>query len=497
MPNYLKIVLFLLPLWCFGQNKQLDSLKTALKTVKNDTSKCTILLAIGEIIYSDNADSAKKVWLQASTLIEKNLRTYSSETKNERFIYQRLLKLHASALANIAYIESQQGNITESLKLNGRSLKISEELGDKSTVANTLNNIGFIYHNQGNAAKALENYSKCLRVKEEIADSAGIATSLNNIGLVYSSQNDLDMALQYYKRSLKIRIGIGQKRNIAGSLNNVGLIFRKLGNSDSALAYYERSLKIREEIGDKNGIAISLANIGAVYAHKNETQTALQYYNKSLSIRTAIGDKSGIASSYVNIAWAYIYQKKYDKALEFSLKAKQAANELGLAENIRNSAEQLSKIYRAKGNYMLALENQKLYIKMRDSITNEDTKKASIKSQLNYEYEKKAIADSTKVAEEKKISAIQLQKDENQRYLLYAGILLTLVFGAFMLNRLRVTQKQKSTIDQQKNIAEEQKQILEHKQKEILDSIHYAKRIQTSLLPTEKYLERIFKRLIS
>lgn len=449
MLNYLKIAVFLLPIWCFGQNKQLDSLKTALKTAKHDTSKCAILLAIGEIIYSDNADSAKKTWSQALILIEKNL-SVSSQNKQDQSINNRLLKLQASALANLAYIQSQQGNISDALTLNAQSMQISEQLGDKSTLANTLNNIGFIYHNQGNALKALESYAKCLKVKEEIADSSGIASCLNNIGLVYSSQNDLEMALQYYKRSLRMRITLRQKKNIAGSLNNVGLIYRKTGNSDSALFYYQKSLKIREEIGDKNGIAISLGNIGAVYSLKNETETALQYYTKSLAIRTEIGDKTGIASSYLNIAWAYVYQKQYDKALGFSLRSMKAAKELGLAENIKNSAEQLSKIYRAKGNYQLALENKKLYIKMRDSITNEDTKKASIKSQLKYEYEKKAAADSTKVAEEKKLSSIQLQKDENRRYLLYAGILLTLVFGAFMLNRLRVTQKQKAVIDRQK-----------------------------------------------
>ena len=34
-------------------------------------------------------------------------------------------------------------------------------------------------------------------------------------------------------------------------------------------------------------------------------------------------------------------------------------------------------------------------------------------------------------------------------------------------------------------------EIIEEKNKDILDSIRYAKRIQTSLMPTEKYIERI------
>ena len=40
-----------------------------------------------------------------------------------------------------------------------------------------------------------------------------------------------------------------------------------------------------------------------------------------------------------------------------------------------------------------------------------------------------------------------------------------------------------------------QKQIIEAKNEAITDSIHYARRIQQSLLPTEKYIQRSLDRL--
>ena len=48
----------------------------------------------------------------------------------------------------------------------------------------------------------------------------------------------------------------------------------------------------------------------------------------------------------------------------------------------------------------------------------------------------------------------------------------------------------------QKLIIEYQKELVEEKQREIMDSIYYARRIQRSLLPTEKYIDKSFKRLI-
>lgn len=51
------------------------------------------------------------------------------------------------------------------------------------------------------------------------------------------------------------------------------------------------------------------------------------------------------------------------------------------------------------------------------------------------------------------------------------------------------------TIEDAKRTIVEQKQIIDEKNKDIIDSIHYARRIQNSLLPTEKYLQRNLERL--
>ena len=67
-------------------------------------------------------------------------------------------------------------------------------------------------------------------------------------------------------------------------------------------------------------------------------------------------------------------------------------------------------------------------------------------------------------------------------------LLLVLGFAIFAYRSYR--QKQKANIEISK-----QKEVIEEKQKEILDSIHYAKRIQTALLPSEKYLGQSFERL--
>jgi len=65
-----------------------------------------------------------------------------------------------------------------------------------------------------------------------------------------------------------------------------------------------------------------------------------------------------------------------------------------------------------------------------------------------------------------------------------------------LINKLDVLVKEKTLeITQQKTEIELQHFELKEKQREILDSIHYAKRIQQSLLPTQKYIDRNLQQL--
>ena len=47
-----------------------------------------------------------------------------------------------------------------------------------------------------------------------------------------------------------------------------------------------------------------------------------------------------------------------------------------------------------------------------------------------------------------------MKQEETQRYSLYGGLTLVLIFALFMVNRFRVTNNQKKLIEEQKRIAQ-------------------------------------------
>jgi hypothetical protein len=103
------------------------------------------------------------------------------------------------------------------------------------------------------------------------------------------------------------------------------------------------------------------------------------------------------------------------------------------------------------------------------------------------------VSDSLSFLREKEIRnakiAVQqnaIRSKRNQQYALFGGLALLLVFSVFMFSRVRITRKQKEIIERQKG-------LLDLKQKEMLDSIHYASKIQNSILPSEKYIDKILR----
>ena len=107
-----------------------------------------------------------------------------------------------------------------------------------------------------------------------------------------------------------------------------------------------------------------------------------------------------------------------------------------------------------------------------------------------------------KHAEEQKVKNAQLaaqsaslKQEKTQRYALYGGLLLVIGFSVFVFNRFRITQRQKKIIEEQKVLVDNAYESLHEKNKEVMDSIYYARRIQRALLTSEKYIERSLNKL--
>lgn len=478
MNNALKQYLFLIILIAngslFAQQKTLDSLNIALKNVKQDTLKLHILIDLSEIC--DEHD-IQKYALPAIEIADKLIKgVVTTITKQE------ILNYKARAYNNIGFYYYFQGNITQALENYNKSLTISSEIKDKTGIGASMNNIGLLYNDQGNITEALSYYEKSLKISEEINDKEGIGTTLNNIGTIYRDQGDLLNSFIYYKKSLKIREEIGDIKGMGVLCNNIGFNYEERGEINLALEYYKKCLKYNETVNDKKGIGFALDHIGVIYKKQRNPEDAMDCFKKSLKIQKEINDKEGITNSLLNIGGLFLIDKKYQLAKSYSDSSLNISRELGFPENIKQAEHMLSKIDSATGNYEGALSHYKNFIMYNDRINNIETHKASVKNQLKYEYEKKEAVIKEQQEKERAISS---EKNRIQLIIIWTvilGLLMVVGFAIYVFSTLRTTRIQKI--------------MIEKKQREILDSIHYAKRIQKSLLPTERYIDKSLNRLM-
>lgn len=527
--------------FCFGQDSKIDSLLKVLATVKEDTSKIDALNSLFlEYEFSDETKAqeyvnkafalAQKIGFKrglAETYLylgyfAEDKGNYPEALKN----YKASLKINeelknkmeiANSFNNIGIIYKEQGNYGEALKNYFASLKIRKAINDKRGIAASYNSIGNIFYLQGNYPEALKHYFISLKIREEIADKQEIANSYNNIGTVYGDQGNYTEALKNHFACLKIKKEIGNRKAEAISYSNIGIVYYSLGDYAEAEKNHLASMKIREEIGDKKGFAHSCNNLGTVYSVQAVIETdpgkrklkfdqALKSLFASLKIKEEIGDKIGIAGSYSTIGDVYVNQKKYTEAKEYLLISKKLSEEIGYKKNLKETYRNLTSLDSATGNFKDAYENHKLYILYSDSLDNEETRKKTIQSQMTYDFEKKeAVANAEHQKELEKQELIATEKSRKQKVVILfvvCGLILVIVFAGFIFRSLRITRKQKDIIEQQKSIVEQQKLeveqqkiIVEEHQKEIIDSITYARRIQRSLLPTEKYINKNLNRL--
>lgn len=523
------LLYFLFAINLFGrslaQNQQKDSLLKIINLNKKDTNEIKAIVALGQIagLRIGNYDTALILAEQAlimskSYQVKNNLdgltlrnqeskayyiiavanyylgnfseaqRNYQITLKAKQDLNDRngIIDCHLG-LGNIQY---HLGNYADALKNYMEARNISKFLREKKGLSVAYNGIGAVYYAQGNYPEALKYYFLSLKIKDELGDKKGIADSYNNIGTIYYASGNYPEALIKYSASLKIREQLGDKKGIADSYNNIGALYDSQGRYKEALINHFASLKLLEEIGSKQGIADSYSNIGSVYLSTSNYSEAKEYNFLALKIREEIGDKQGISESFINIGDIYLKCDQPNKSKSYYVKGLSLAKEIGDTESEKICYLGLSLCDSALANYKDALKNYKLYIQFRDSLLNQEKINKTIKQQMQYDFDKKQTADSIKVAEERKVSALKLKQEKSQRYYLYIGLVLVIIFAIFMVNRFRVTNMQKKLIEEQKKIVEQQKHLVDQKQKEILDSIHYAKRIQQALLPSNNFLER-------
>ena len=443
---FLLLIPYSLPL-CAQQHK-IDSLKAAIGTAKEDSDKIKTLNQLSiELIRASEDIHAKEYAYDAITIAEQ-----SEARGNEPSVIKEGKALAYILLGNIY---SDEGNYPEALKDQLLALKIEEQTGFKKGLSGAYNNVGTTYWILGNYPEALRNYSLALDISKQIQDKRNMSAMYNNMAAIYMMQSKYSEAMENNLAALKLTQEMGDKRGIATSYGNIGLLYVEFAK------------------GEKNADSV-----------KSKYDKALQYQLLSLKIKQEIGSKGGIASSNINLCELYIILNRIPDAKKCADEALLLSKLINDKDRIRGSYKCRVELDSIENNFADAYKDEKIYIAYRDSLYNEDNTKKLVQSQMQYDFDKKQTQEK---AEQDKKDAIAQADKRKQQIITGAvglGLLLVVIFSGLLFSRFRVTQRQKVIIEKQKALVEE-------KNKEVLDSITYAKRLQDAILPPLSVIKKV------
>lgn len=451
-------------------NEPLDSLKNLLQWAKKqngypaDTLKVRLMLEIGwEILYNDPEKSMKYA-VEAENIINRLKKIFPDDTNLSRLEINLFSILAANYYIRSDYLKALDNYFV--------ALKIAKKLKNDYAVARITANIGIVYQDMEQFQKAIEYYQQALALARKLNNQLGVSIILGNLGSTYYRMKDYDRSLDYYIDALKIRKELNNPQLIAGTLNNIGLVYldisKTLQNNETqkernrflklAEDYFKQSLIIADSLKDFNQLALVKENLGQLYLEKGEYTKAKKMLEGALAIDTTYDFKEYARQTIESMSTLY------DSISKLHLK-----NDCQLAYALKDKAMK----------YLMQT------FRMKEELLKENNQNDLIKKELKFQYE---LEKAKQQAEYEKNMAVKKEENKKQKQaliLLGCFLLISLGFLVF-INR------QKNIILKQKQLVEEQKQVIEIKNKDIRESLQYARKIHRSKMPSIDGLKNFF-----
>jgi tetratricopeptide (TPR) repeat protein len=455
-----------IPQSCFSQ-AGIDSLKLKLSNTGQTKERVDVLNTLAKLIIPNSPDKALEYAHEALSL-SKKINYDPGTSVSYRYVGTIYIYKSEYALA-LAYMDS--------------ALVIADLTKNNLGAAETKAAIGTVFLQQGKFDKALDFLSTALHLFEKEKDQAGMARCYNNIGNIYYFLKNLDEALNYYKLAADICIPTNNKSLLAKLYNGMGVIYSVKKEFDKALQIYEKAAKITEETGDNTTLFGIWNNIANIYYSQKKYKEAMFFFQRYSKMANSIQDKKGVATSYNNIAECYQKLNEVNNAVAYYNRALAIADSFNIFQQRFTAYTGLSEVYETKKDYKTAFHNYRKAMTWKDSLSNQDVTKRITKITAKLDAEKKEKENELKQLAIDIEHKSQIKRQKIITFSVIIALLLSLFLVYFIFRGFR--QKKKANL-----ALEEINKIIEEKNKDITDSITYAQRIQSAILPSDEFIKQ-------
>jgi len=390
-----------------------------------------------------------------------------------------------------------ENNNDSAFKIAEQALQLSNKINYVRGQAAANNNIGKMYYYQGNNIKAITYYLAAVSVLEAQQTKNNenhklyqkqLSSTYNNIGTIYQRQKMYDKAESYFRKSIAIDEIINDKIGLSHCYNNIGTIKEETNKYDEAIKNYEISLKLKQEGNDTLGIPSSLINMGVIQMNRNKFKEAQSYFDKALLLTKRHNNIQDNVLAIINLGDLYYMKGEYQKSVTYYDQAIAICKQQHYNQFLSYTYNSISMAYFRMKNFENTYGYYQLHIKIKDSLNNTESTKQLNELEAKYESDNKE-KEIKLLTSQKEVHELELSRKKAVIYIGIGFFVLLVVFVGFVLRAYGQKRKANLELDIKNQKIEVAYKIIEEKQKEIVDSINYAKRIQYTLLAKKDFLK--------
>ncbi|MBA2612775.1 MAG: tetratricopeptide repeat protein [Bacteroidetes bacterium] len=502
----------------FADNgRKIDSLYTIIKTSKNDTVKINAQLKIASLLMKEDSvkgyHEVKKAYYTLNSLSPNNFvfRAFEKMAKicknNGMFqkarIYWDLGLARAKSEKNPEWQARFYMRIADHMQSEDLSkqcityfdsaLTIAKT-GDEKLLSDILMKKGRAHYDNGDYKTAMDNYIESQRLFEKNKwRSEEFGHLLHFIGSVFKRQNFREKALDYYEKELALAREIKIKSLEAEALYLSAAMYGELGNLDKELEYEQRSLELYRQEGREGSVALLLTNISHNYASKGDYKKAIINCEEALEILKRNGDISKESFIYRSLGSYYSKLGQHQKAIAYLKMAMEIASKVETKQLLYRSeiTEALAFAYSEMKDYKSAFNTLLEHRYLNDSLDNQSNAEYLSNLEKQYDTEKKEKEIALQKVELDKSNAV-VKQQATQRNAMIAGCILVLIIAGISIVAFINKRKTSRLLSKQVNEINYQNAIIKEKNKDITDSIQYAKRLQEAVFPETDVLNTFF-----
>ena len=301
-----------------------------------------------------------------------------------------------------------------------------------------------------------------------------LLASYNMYGNLLSRQKKTSEALKYYHKARGFQLTRKNYPMYANVLNNISIVCIHIEQYDSALIYSSIAISIFKQNNSSSALANSILGIGEIYLKKGDLKNAESKVFESIDIYQAVNEIHGLCNCNYVLGQIYLQGGRYEEAIVVTTKALKSAKELHFLEIERDCFNNLSQAYHLLNNDSEAYKNHVLYKSISDSLAAENLQGKMLEMEVKYDISQK----------EGQLKEQQFEIDSKNKQRNYLVLIVLVILILFFISFRAYNQKKKANA-----IIYEQKKLVDEKQKEVFESINYAKRIQFALLANSDILK--------